>query len=152
MKLLSPKYLLSVSVLLFAVSLTQFAFYVNTKDAWSDRAFFPFLIGWLGVIDGEFSWFANPLLVVSWVAASLGKKTLALASVICAICFAASFMLRDHLIASEAPTYAKITGYGPGYWLWLASMALSFWCASVTPRKIKPPPQALERPRFVRGS
>lgn len=29
------------------------------------------------------------------------------------------------MIVSEAPTYAKITGYSAGYWLWLSSAIIA---------------------------
>jgi hypothetical protein len=40
------------------------------------------------------------------------------------------FLRSDQIIASEAPTYDKITGYGLGYWLWLGS-ALTLMAGSV---------------------
>ena len=36
-----------------------------------------------------------------------------------------AFLFRQTIIVSEAPTYAKITGYAAGYWLWLTSAALA---------------------------
>jgi hypothetical protein len=36
----------------------------------------------------------------------------------------AAFLFRQTIVASEAPTYAKITGYAAGYWLWLTSAVL----------------------------
>ena len=36
----------------------------------------------------------------------------------------AGVLFRHTIIASEAPTYAKIIGYGAGYWLWLTSAGL----------------------------
>ena len=35
-----------------------------------------------------------------------------------------AFLFRHAMIASEAPTYEKIVGYGAGYWLWLTSAGL----------------------------
>jgi len=32
-----------------------------------------------------------------------------------------AFLFRQTIVASEAPTYAKIIGCGAGYWLWLTS-------------------------------
>jgi hypothetical protein len=31
------------------------------------------------------------------------------------------FLLHTTILSSEAPTHSKITGYGSGYWLWVAS-------------------------------
>ena len=38
--------------------------------------------------------------------------------------FMLALLFRRTIIASEAPTYAKIIGYGAGYWLWLTSAGL----------------------------
>jgi hypothetical protein len=141
-----PMLVLAASVTLFVASLTQFAFYVDTPGAWNDRAYFLLLIGWFGVLGGEFSWLANPFLAASWFAASIGNRGMALASSICALVFAVSFMRRDTLLASEAPSYTRITGLGPGYWLWLASIGLALLSASLTSQKIKPPSQPPELP------
>ena len=35
------------------------------------------------------------------------------------------------MVVSEAPTYAKITGYAAGYWLWLASAIIATLGAAV---------------------
>jgi hypothetical protein len=37
-----------------------------------------------------------------------------------------SFLRIETIPVNEAPTYAKITGYGLGYWLWLASAVVLF--------------------------
>jgi hypothetical protein len=33
-----------------------------------------------------------------------------------------SFLLHRQILADGAGNYAKITGYGPGYWLWVGSI------------------------------
>jgi hypothetical protein len=150
MNRLYSRLLLAGSVILFVASLTQFAFYVDTPDAWGDRAFFLLLIGWLGIFSGELSWFANPLLAASWVAAFVGEKSVAIVSAIAALILATTFLLRDTLIASEAPTYAKITGYGLGYWLWLLSIGLSMLSACATTQRRKEPNKSPEPTLTVR--
>jgi hypothetical protein len=37
-----------------------------------------------------------------------------------------SFLLFGQIIHDEAGHYSRITGYGPGYWLWVASAATAF--------------------------
>ena len=42
-----------------------------------------------------------------------------------------AFLFRQTIVASEAPTYAKITGYAAGYWLWLSSTIIAAIAAAV---------------------
>ncbi len=113
------------SVLLFLGSLTQDAYYLagDNPEAWS-ASWGLLLIGWMGVFFGVFAWLANPLLVLSWLLCLRGKQGAALIVSIAAVLFALSFLLHSTIIASEAPTYRAVTGYGVGYWLWLASMLI----------------------------
>jgi hypothetical protein len=60
---------------------------------------------------GFFSWF--------------GKHKIALPLALIAIGLIAAFLFRQAMIVSEAPTYAKITGYSAGYWLWLSSAIIA---------------------------
>ena len=53
-----------------------------------------------------------------------GKNKIALLLGIGASALMLAFLLRHSIIASEAPTYANIIGYGAGYWLWLTSAGL----------------------------
>jgi len=111
------------SVVLFAVCLTQDGFYIEGANprAWAS-ALYLFLIGWLGLLSGTIAWFANPLLIAAWVLFWLRRYWIALALGAAALFCALSFLNVDTVVVSEAPTFAKVTGFGLGYWLWITSM------------------------------
>jgi hypothetical protein len=71
-------------------------------------------------IGATVTWFANPLLFLSWIAVKRNNKIalkLSLASTVLIL----SFLLFQKVINNEAGTYAGVTGYKAGYWLWLSS-------------------------------
>jgi hypothetical protein len=111
---------LMLSVVLFAASLMQDAFCVSgicsDWPGWSILLF--------GVL-GHTSWFANPLLGVSWIATLLARRLPALILALAALSLAGSFMFETTVITNEAGMANPITGLREGYWLWLASMALA---------------------------
>jgi hypothetical protein len=78
----------------------------------------------MGIFYGVFAWLANPLLLLSWILCLRGELRAALIISAAAVLFALSFLLHSTIVASEAPTYRAVTGYGVGYWLWLASMLI----------------------------
>ena len=120
-----PKIITLVSVIVFAASLTQNGYYIPGENpkAWSP-AFYSLLLGPIGLFAGIFEWLANPVLLAAWVFSFAGKNKIALLLGIGASALMLAFRCRHTIIASEAPTYAKITGYGAGYWLWLTSAGL----------------------------
>ena len=60
----------------------------------------------------------------AWVFSFAGKNKIALLLGSLASALMLAFLFRQTIIASEAPTYAKIIGYGAGYWLWVTSGVL----------------------------
>jgi hypothetical protein len=111
------------SIALFIVCLTQDGFYIEGPNprAWAS-ALYLFLLGWLGLLSGTIAWFANPLLIAAWVLFRLRRYWIALALGVAALFCALSFLNVDTVVVSEAPTFAKVTGFGLGYRLWIASM------------------------------
>jgi hypothetical protein len=79
------------------------------------------LIGPFDVLYGIFEWLANPVLLAARAFSFAGKNKIALFLGIAATALMVAFLLRHTIVASEAPTYAKITGCAAGYWLWLSS-------------------------------
>jgi len=63
-------------------------------------------------------------LLAAWVFSFAGKSKIALLLGIAASALILAFLFRHTIVASEAPTYAKIIGYGAGYWLCLTSAGL----------------------------
>ena len=113
------------SVLLFLASLTQPAYYLagDNPESWS-ASWGLLLIGWMGVFYGVFAWVANPLLLLSWFLCLRGELRAAWIASTAAALLALSFLLHSTIVADEVPTYKAVTGYGAGYWLWLASMLI----------------------------
>lgn len=111
---------LMLSVILFAASLTQDAFCVSgicsDWPGWSILLF--------GAL-GHTSWFANPLLGASWIAALFARRIPALILALAALLLAGSFMLETSVITNEAGMANPVTGLREGYWLWLASMVFA---------------------------
>jgi hypothetical protein len=87
-------------------------------------AFYLLLLGPFGVFYGIFEWLANPVLLAAWVFSFAGKNKIALLLGVVASALMLAFLFRHTTVASEAPTYAKIIGYGAGYWLWLTRAGL----------------------------
>jgi hypothetical protein len=127
-----PKIITLVSIIVFAASLTQNSYYISGKDpkAWSP-AFYSLLLGPIGLFDGIFEWLANPVLAAAWVFSLAGKNKIALLLGTLASALMLAFLFRQNIIASEAPTYAKIIGYGAGYWLWVTSGVLVIVSGSI---------------------
>ena len=121
------KYSLIISIILYCLSLTQDAFYIdkNDHDAWSSLP--ALILGWLGILFGSgaaFTWLANPVLFLSWFFLFNNIKSALLTSILASI-IAASFLLFHEIISDEAGNYSKITHYGAGYWLWLISCLIT---------------------------
>jgi len=116
---------LVLSVILFAESLMHDAFCVSgICSDWT---------GWSILLSGALghaSWFANPLLLASWIAALLARRLPALLLSLAALGLAASFMFETSVITSEAGMANPVTGLREGYWLWLASMGFGVVAAA----------------------
>ncbi|TAJ85022.1 MAG: hypothetical protein EPO41_28335 [Reyranella sp.] len=116
---------LVLSVILFAASLTQDAFCVSgicsDWPGWSILLF--------GAL-GHTSWFANPLLAASWIAALFSRRVPALILAFAALGLAGSFMFETNVITNEAGMANPVTGLREGYWLWLASMGFGVVAAA----------------------
>lgn len=117
-------HLLSIALLVAAI--TQRSYQLDSGNAAGDGAA-AFFMGWVGVFYGGagLCWLANPI----GIASGLMMKSFPLAALIAgalALVIALAFLCFDRIVASEAPTYAKIIGYKAGYWLWVSSMAVLF--------------------------
>ena len=115
------------SVLLFALSLLGNGYCLNNQC--TNHGLSILLIGWLGLLSVKQSgvlfvlaWYANPFLIFSWISTSLGWRHLALLAGGTALLFGVAFLSVERQLMDEAGGVGKITGYGIGYWLWIASM------------------------------
>jgi len=125
---------LVIAILLFVISLTQPAYYINRKDydGWAN-SFDLLIFGWSGVLYGgaASAWLANPLIILSWLFFFKERGGSVVTSVL-ALFFSASFLFFDTVISSEKPDYSIITARKAGYWIWLASIAFFFISATIT--------------------
>jgi hypothetical protein len=121
------------SILLFIASLTQDCLYVDNPRnprAWGQGINY-LLGGWAGGLAGGrvLAWLANPALLLAWLLfwSSSMWRTLAIGSAMVALALSLSFLFENRIITSEMPSYSSITGYGPGYWLWVGSTAMALF-------------------------
>ena len=121
-----------ISLIVFVASLTQKGFSTAGEEpgSWSPGLYL-LLIGPLGLLTGVYEWFANPILLAAWIFSWFGKNKIALPLALVATALIVAFLFRQTMIVSEAPTYAKITSYAAGYWLWLASAIIATLGAAV---------------------
>ncbi|MBK6640332.1 MAG: hypothetical protein IPG39_03425 [Bacteroidetes bacterium] len=116
------KKVIIVSIILFVLSLTQEC-YCTTSNC-SD-SIMVFLLGWAAIFStgAGLCWFANPLLLMSWI---FLKKNLKLAMFLSVASFllALFFLVFDSIIDNENGGSHQIVSYKAGYWLWVASHAV----------------------------
>jgi hypothetical protein len=116
------KKVIIVSILLFVLSLTQKC-YCTTSNC-SD-SIMVFLLGWAAIFStgAGLCWFANPLLLMSWI---FLKKNLKLAMFLSVASFllALFFLVFDSIVDNENGGSHQIVAYKAGYWLWVASHAV----------------------------
>ena len=116
--------LLAASIGLYAACLPLGSFCVNGECAawpsWGVLFFAP-----LGLVSGRaesWIWLANPILFAAWYAIFVRRRLPALVLSTVAQLIGASFLLVTDVVTNEAGLPFPVTGYGAGYWLWLASM------------------------------
>ncbi|MDE3250687.1 MAG: hypothetical protein KGO82_18645 [Bacteroidota bacterium] len=123
------KNLVRLSILLFALSLTQKAYCTATQCSDSIMVL---LLGWAGLTSGisGIAWFANPLLIASWLMLRR-NLTAGMFMSIGAALLAMSFLVFDTVATSESGHTGQVTNYKAGYWLWMGStfcmLAASFY-------------------------
>lgn len=131
------------SIAIFSVSLAFNGFYIESDNpkAWSS-CFGLLLVGWLGIFDGIIAWFANPLLVVSWILSRMRRtRKIAFFLAIAALLVAVSFLLVSDVMRDEAGNRARVSSYGIGYWLWLTSITVAMFGAALGVRADRFGPQ-----------
>ena len=116
-----PKLALLTSISLFCTCLFCDGFYWTSSP---DRAYPGWqllLLGWSAIPHGGIAWFANPALGLGWtfLASRRPVRSAGLASL--GLAFMFSFLLVSEVTSVYASTSSGVTGYGIGYWLWVAS-------------------------------
>jgi hypothetical protein len=85
-----------------------------------------FLLGFVCLLFGfsYLAWFANPLFLVSIILLSLNRSGMALATSTASLVLAATTFLIQKAPFNEAGHMANVVGYGPGFYLWIASICV----------------------------
>ena len=127
---------LLLSLVVYAAALAQEeAFCVDGQCAnWPGYAILLFGALALGDNPANMAWLANPLLLAAWIAAWMGRRGPAFIVGFAALVLAVSFSFAKTVIANEAGIASSVTGLRLGYWLWLASMAVSCAAAALAGR------------------
>lgn len=109
---------------LFLLSLCFTPFFVSdVQRPYGDPAISLLAMGWLGVIGGHFSWFANPLYLIAVIYRNKNHQ-LAFFYTFLSLLFAMSFLLHKQILVDEGGGSQFITSYGYGYFLWLLSIVI----------------------------
>jgi hypothetical protein len=87
-----------------------------------------FLLGFVCLLFGfeYLAWLANPFFLVSIILLSLNRSRVALATSTVSVILAATTFLIQKAPFNEAGHMANVVGYGPGFYLWIASMSVIF--------------------------
>lgn len=94
------------------------------------------LMGWLGLLAFNFGWFGNVVMLGAWIAFAVKARFMARILAVVAV-FTAADSVR--LVGNYVPldesnvNKAVVSGFGPGFYLWIASMVLLF--AAAWPRE-----------------
>jgi len=110
-----------ISILCYLACLALPGYYIGERFE-PQMAYAALMIGWLGPLDGHFSWYANPLFLFALLSANRPQRSSILGFL--AFALAISFLFHKKIIVSEAPTYKTIMSYGWGYGLWVTSLAV----------------------------
>jgi len=110
-----------LSILLFAVALTQTAFLLGAEARPSASAGRLLLQGWRGLGHGYVEWLANPVMLAGWLLAITGQRRLAAAAALAALALMLVFACRVMLNMPLAGHTSAVTSLRAGYWLWVGS-------------------------------
>ncbi|WP_156180628.1 hypothetical protein [Rufibacter radiotolerans] len=127
------KVLLGISLVLYAISLTQVGFsYVYQEQVQSIEGWLLVFMGGMSIAGGGLLewviWLANPLYIFSIIFALKNDKN-ALSTIGIAFLLALDFLFWKEVLAAESGTMGPITSRGVGYFLWLSSIFI--WAATL---------------------
>lgn len=113
------KTILLLSIVIFIISLTQECFCTSKGCA---DSIIVFVFGIFGILSGGvgLSWFANPLIIASWISIKNNKTSTILSIIAFVLSF--SFLFFKEIMTDESGKLRNIGRYKSGYWLWLLSI------------------------------
>jgi len=129
--------ILLVSLFLFIISLPFTAVFAKDHEM---SGLACFLLGWAEMSGGGIAWMANPLLFIAAFFFLLKQPKISAVISLIAVCLTFCYLSVAEITVNEAGHKYPITGYGPGYFLWIAS-CLSLFIGSIiliqSPVKVK---------------
>jgi hypothetical protein len=86
------------------------------------------LMGGFGLLStpANFVWCANLTVWMSWTYLKKGNIRRAKVFTSVSLAIAGAYLFCDKIVDNEGGVAVSIHGYGPGYWVWLASMMAAF--------------------------
>ncbi len=118
---------LAISIVLYIASLKFDAFCVaslsNCYPGWQALILGPVALVFEPA-EASVAWFANLLLIPTWLVMVVGDRRLTLGLGIAALTVASTFMLVKTFVDNEGAVANPIVRLGAGYWLWLGSIAV----------------------------
>jgi len=121
-------WLLLLGILLFLAAMPMDAFCVpGSCSEWPGYALL--FMGWLDLYAhprAGYVWLANPALMTAWWMMRKERKGVAVALGFAALALSASFLRVPEVMVDELRPPQPVIGVAVGYWLWLASCAVTF--------------------------
>lgn len=122
--------LLIVSAILFVVACCLPALEFKNSASVNDTMFGlrALVVGWSGLFAAVFSWYANPLWLLSLVLSLMRKPTLSLCFGVLAVVVAwTTFSLIGRVLPGDEGNVTKtsVIKLLPGFYVWLASLAVA---------------------------
>ncbi|MBD0831591.1 hypothetical protein [Aestuariibaculum sediminum] len=117
------KFLLTVSVVVYLISLSQKTFCTPNGCGYF-AGILNLISGWIGVFMGNFPafpWLANPLLFLSWYLFKKQKTNWSFLLSVISFILMLSFLLVDEIIHKGGSIVSRVLSYQIGYWLWVLS-------------------------------
>ena len=116
---------LVVNVVIYFLCLVLPAIYLDNEDVWLGAHVL--LIGWLGVLKGQFGWFANPLWLISMICLLLRLRitTIVVAFLAVLVGFTSLSLIGTEIPKNEAGVGGSliVSSFGPAWNVWLSALA-----------------------------
>jgi hypothetical protein len=117
-----PCWLMALSYALYAICLALPAYLPISSYMTPERYFgyAAFLLGPIGLFAGHVSWFANPMIWISWINFRKGNNRGAIAAAVLAVGIALTFLMTKKIAVGSSGEYPFEILYG--YYVWIGSM------------------------------
>ena len=118
----SRKYIVLLSLICFLISLSQPAFFKSPDFREYTDGLTVFAFGWVGILNWKvisISWFANPLLIISWF--NFKKLDISFRYSILSLLFSLFFVIYDAFTKD-----IQYQNYNEGFYFWMLSILIMF--------------------------